>query len=659
MTAHHHKSSPWFRLLILLLAPLYAQAIINPSLQPGDLFARYDAVLELRFTAVDAGKRTATLQVVQVIKGTFAATTVILSASGEDIAGAFESLAKVGSPVVAYVGQARRKSDKILLYAGGTGQWQVGERDAKDPASWKWTELIDPLRNDGGMSGTFNGANDRLVEMMLDKKREHYYFPVTPQMQCREALTIGRFKSPVRGVALFDIDGDGRLDIYAAGDDGDRVFLQRGKLEFVDATEALGLRNLRSPSVNFADVNADGHPDLLAGAVIHLGDRKTFSASELLPKAAAANILCAAFVEINGDGYPDVMVSRIGGGLHVFLNPGAKGGPFADATAAMGLDQESFGAALTGYFSAGDQNGDGRTDLIYAAGRGLLLHQDERGRFTAKKLNLVLEARFDDKGEELPQTLAGASCFAPLWRPDRLDLAICLETKVHWLGEAAGVLRNLTGYGNELQVGSNAMFPVIAEDLNADGLVDLYVGSRKAGPNAIYLNRGYGSFTSALSHKPDIFVGESNERGAWSLATGDADGDGVNDLLLGCADGSLVLIPNDSLRLREAKENQLPEETLLAKTGMLGVRVRGKHGVLGARVTLADAQGRIVGMREIGTNIATGCRGPDTVNLAVQEPGPCVLKVRYADGKLRSWPVKIEPGKHLVMDAWHPDETER
>ncbi len=652
MIAHHRQTPALRRLIILFLAPLCAQAIINPSLQQGHLFERYDVVMELKVTSVDAEKGTAKLEVLQVIKGTFAPKTVAVTVSGDDMKLAFVSLAKVGSPVVAYVGEAR-KSAKILLYTGGTGEWQVGEKDVRDPSSWQWTERIDPMGNGGGMAGTFNGATDRLVEMMVDKKRGHYYFPVAPQMQCREAVVIGKFKSPVRGVALYDIDGDGRLDVYAASDDGDRVFLQRGKLEFIDDTEALGLQNLKSPSVNFADVNADGHPDLLAGGNIYLGNGKTFNVSTLLPKEAAANMLCAAFVEINGDGYPDVVVSKIGGGLHVYLNPGTNGGTFTDATAAMGLDQESSGASQTGYFSAGDWNRDGHTDLMYATGKGLLLIQDEKARFKAMKLNIALEARFDDKGEDLPPTLAGASSFAPLWRPDRIDLAICLESRLRWLGEDAGTVRNLTGYGNELQVGNNSMFPVIAEDLNADGLVDLYVGARKAA-----LSRAYGSFTTALSHKPDIFADESHERGAWSLAAGDADGDGVNDLVLGCADGSLRLIPNDSLRLRQPKENQSLDEVLLAKVGILSVHVRGKRGVLGARVTLADSQGKIVGMRDIGANIATGCRGPDTVNLAVQEPGKCLLTVRYADGKVRTWPITLEPSKRFVMDAWHPDDKQ-
>jgi len=128
--------------------------------------------------------------------------------------------------------------------------------------------------------------------------------------------------------------------------------------------------------------------------------------------------------------------------------------------------------------------------------------------------------------------------------------------------------------------------------------------------------------------------------------------------VLGGADGSLRLIPNDSLRLRQPKENQSLDEVLLAKVGILSVHVRGKRGVLGARVTLADSQGKIVGMRDIGANIATGCRGPDTVNLAVQEPGKCLLTVRYADGKVRAWPLTLQPSKRFAMDAWHPDDKQ-
>ena len=85
MTVHHRQTPAWRRLMILLLIPLCAQAIINPRLQPGHLFERYDVVMELKVTSVDVEKQTAKLQVLQVIKGTFAPKTVAVTASGDDI----------------------------------------------------------------------------------------------------------------------------------------------------------------------------------------------------------------------------------------------------------------------------------------------------------------------------------------------------------------------------------------------------------------------------------------------------------------------------------------------------------------------------------------------------------------------------------------------
>jgi hypothetical protein len=68
-------------------------------------------------------------------------------------------------------------------------------------------------------------------------------------------------------------------------------------------------------------------------------------------------------------------------------------------------------------------------------------------------------------------------------------------------------------------------------------------------------------------------------------------------------------------------------------------------------VTLEDPAGHVVGRRDIASNVATGCRGPDTVNLAVREPGKLVLRVRFSDGKVRTWPVTLAKGARAVIHA--------
>ena len=241
---------------------------------------------------------------------------------------------------IKFIGQAnQRGKNQILTYSGG-GEWQTGTKDAADPAKLVWNTVISPMDENAGMSGTYNGAVERLGELMADRAKEVDYFPAEPCDQFANDLVVGTFTKPIRGVALYDFAGTGRPGIYACSDGGDRIYLQTGPLKFTDATAKLGLTGVSSRSVSFADINADGRPDLLAGATLFLaegdGDARTFKRSELLPAKAGENLLCAAFMEVNGDGYPDVVASHIGGGLSIYLNPGAAGGPFSDASEKLG-----------------------------------------------------------------------------------------------------------------------------------------------------------------------------------------------------------------------------------------------------------------------------------------------------------------------------------
>ena len=81
---------------------------------------------------------------------------------------------------------------------------------------------------------------------------------------------------------------------------------------------------------------------------------------------------------------------------------------------------------------------------------------------------------------------------------------------------------------------------------------------------------------------------------------------------------------------------------------VLAVRVTGRVGVLGARVTLADEQGRMVARRDIGSNVSVGCRGPDTVALAVRRPGRHVLTVRFSDGTTKTRLVDLSFAPRVV-----------
>src|SRR5690606_23871323 len=66
------------------------------------------------------------------------------------------------------------------------------------------------------------------------------------------------------GVAVGDVDGDGRVDIYLTGNMvSSRLYLNRGGMRFEDVTEAAGVGTDRwATGATMADIDGDGDLDL-------------------------------------------------------------------------------------------------------------------------------------------------------------------------------------------------------------------------------------------------------------------------------------------------------------------------------------------------------------------------------------------------------------
>ncbi len=649
-------------LLFSVLAHFPLKAVINVGLQPADLFERYETVLTGEIERVDEEAGGFFLRVTALHKGETPEVGEIIEISAVDamaeaLADQVDPIVDIapGKPVAAFVGmRQRRAEDQLLFYAGG---FYLGTRVSD--SRWNWTDGDTQMTGVDGqpvptMAGTWNGSTPQLNHMLEDLARGEAYFPRRGYAAFKEDILIDQLDDTVRGIALYDLYGNGLPDIYVSSPDGDRVYLQMAPLEFIDATEWLGLEQA-SVSIDVADFDLDGIPDLLVGGTLLRGSANRsgqhgFTPVESFPHddEERAALKAAAFIEADGDGYPDVIVSLEGGGLRLYRNPGESGGAFTDITEHAGLDRTEAGAGGNGYFTLGDWTGDGRTDIHYAAGPGFLLIQDSEGRFAPHPD--MPELRFTSGPDDAPG-LTGAGAFAPIIGSGRFDLIIPVASSWHVIENRNGQPIDVTEYGNEINEGSFLHLSTVASDLTLDGNVDIYTISRaQYGHNRFIINRGYGSFMLATVHRAydKMFSGPSQELGGWALATGDANGDGQPDILLGNEHGHVVLILNDTLSYREPVEHPTDDVARMLQAGVLAVTVEGPRGVVGAIVQLETPEGATVDMRFIGGNNAAGSRGPDEAIFGVRKPGDYLVRVRYADGHERTWPVEISPATQAI-----------
>jgi enediyne biosynthesis protein E4 len=427
------------------------------------------------------------------------------------------------------------------------------------------------------------------------------------------------------GVALFDYDGDGWLDIYFVtcpslrpGSQPVRNQLYRNNHDgtFTDVTLQAGVGFQGwSMGVCIGDYNGDGYPDLyvtnLGGNVLYRnnGDGTFTDVTRQAGVECGRFSTGAAFADYDGDGFLDLFVANYVEfdltkppkkgefcdyhGLRVACGPrGLKGAPdflyrnngdgtFTDVSEAAGVSDQK------GYYGLGvawsDIDNDGDLDLFVANDMtpNYLYLNDGKGRF--KEVGFVAGVAVAADS----QVQAGMGVDVADYDSDGLlDIFV-----THFSKEYNTLYRNL-GKGmfrdDSYEVGlALPSLPYLGWgtkffDVDCDGDLDVFVANGHVYPqvesvkmeehysqrNQLFINLGTGKFQELKSGGTGLGVVKCS-RGA---AFGDLDNDGDVDIVINNMDDTPSIVRNDTQR-----------------TGhWLGIKLTGRDPnrlAIGARVT--------------------------------------------------------------------------
>lgn len=461
-------------------------------------------------------------------------------------------------------------------------------------------------------------------------------------------------------VAVEDFDGDGKPDIIIPtfGKPHVRYFRNLGNLKFADVTRGSGLESFEGDGTGaaVADFDRDGRLDVFitslrkgASRLYRNKGNGTFEDVTLKAGVGVPVARSCAWSDIDGDGLPDLFVTNPAGGCYLFRNKGD--GTFENIAKKAGVElpgRHCLGCAF------GDVDGDGRDDLFvtcYQSQVSALFQNLGNGTFK----EITAEAGLSRKASSV------GCIFADVFNRGRLDLYVTTDS---WLSGAnyteAQLLQmkhtvepNLL-YENDGKGRFKALdvpgpgyktlaHDAIFEDLDHDGLPDLYVGVDAESGNRWATSKGGNPLWTRSDGKTWREVGKEwgvqYEGNCVCVPAVDFDGDGDLDLLLVNFYSNVVLYCNET-----NDRNWLRVRAVGTKSSRDGI---------GARVTVSveGEPGKLVGYRQIHSGAGYGRCSPLEAHfgLGKKPAGSYRVEVVFPVSKKKVVVEKVKPGQALVV----------